>query len=173
MFEYFNKDTHLFIDSIIGTTFIIGVIILYTRIFGLKSFSKMTGYDFIITLIIGNVAGMALSTGRPGLVMGAFILGLAFLINYLLTFFRYHSKPIEKALGNDPILLMENGKIIEENLKKSKVTMAELKGKLREANVLQLHQAKAVVLETTGDVSVLHSANETEIDAFILDDVIH
>ncbi|WP_235297369.1 DUF421 domain-containing protein [Portibacter marinus] len=166
--DYFDKDFHLILESAIGTTVIIGLIILYTRIFGLKSFSKMTGFDFIITIIIGNVAAMALSTGRPGLYMGMIILTFAFVINYLITYFLFKSEKVESIVENKPVFLMRDGKMNEENMKKCKVTVDELRGKLREANVLQLHQAKAVILETTGDVSVLHSDQDIEIDDFIL-----
>ena len=44
-------------------------------------------------------------------------------------------------------------------------------GKLREANVLQLSQVKAVIFETTGDISVLHSEDQIDIDAIIMEDV--
>lgn len=170
-YDYFIKDIHLFVESILGTFFIIALIITYTRIFGLKSFSKMTGFDFILTIIIGNVAAMALSTGRPGLIMGGVIIGLCYLLNYLVTIIRFKNKKVEGVIANDPVLLMKNGEMIEENMKKCKVTVDELRGKLREANVLQLHQAKAVILETTGDVSVLHSDKELEIDQFIMEGI--
>jgi len=171
-YDYFNKDIHLFLESAIGIVVIIGLIILHTRIFGLKSFSKMTGFDFIITIIIGNVAAMTLSTGRPGLIMGMIILTGAFIVNYLITLITFKSETVEEVLENKPILLMRNGEIIKENMKKSKVTIDELRGKLREANVLQLSQAKAVILETTGDVSVLHSGEDLQIDDFLLEGIL-
>ena len=58
---------------------------------------------------------------------------------------------------NTPILLMKDGKVIHENLKKALVSKADLMCKQREANVLRLSQVRAVVFETTGDISVLHS----------------
>jgi len=44
-------------------------------------------------------------------------------------------------------------------------------GKLREANVLRLSQVRAVVFETTGDISVLHTTDNTELDKIIMEDV--
>ena len=66
---------------------------------------------------------------------------------------------------------MKDGDIFEENLRKALVSRADLMGKLREANVLQLSQVKAVIFETTGDVSVLHTTDEIEIDSVIMEDV--
>lgn len=52
--------------------------------------------------------------------------------------------------------------MLEENLKVTKVTPDELRAKLREANVIDLNHVKAVVLETTGDISVMHSRDPSQ-----------
>lgn len=172
-FDYFNKGLSLIFETGIGAIIVFSFVLILTRIFGLKSFSKMTGFDFVNTVIIGNVAAMAISTGKPGILIGLVILLVVYFLNYLITRLRFGSELIEDVISNKPVLLMKNGIIIAENLKRCKVTENELRGKLREANVLRLTQAKAVILETTGDVSVLHEEDQDgEIDAYILEDVV-
>lgn len=171
--EYFTKDLDLntFLSVLLGAVIIYGALIIYTRIFGLKSFSKMTGFDFINTIAIGNIFAMSIGTGNPKLFMGAIIVGLLYVMNYLISLLLFKSSKAQNILDNSPVLLMKDGTIIEEALIKTKVTKDELRGKLREANVLQLSQVKAVILETTGDVSVLHTTDDIEIDAFIMQGV--
>lgn len=174
--EYFTKDLELptLLSIVVGTIFIYGLLILYTRIFGLKSFSKMTGFDFINTIAIGNLFAMSIGTGDPKLLIGAVTVGLLFSMNYLVSLIQFKSEKAQQLLDNSPILLMKNGKFIDENINKSKVTIDELRGKLREANVIRLSQVKALVLETTGDVSVLHSTDSTiEIEDFLMEDVLN
>lgn len=171
--EYFNKDFTLdtLWSVLIGTVIIYIVIILYTRIFGLKSFSKMTGFDFINTVAIGNLLAMSIGTGSPKLLLGIVIIGILYFLNYLISLIQFKSKTAQKALDNSPVLLMIGEKILEENMKKCRITKDELRGKLREANVIRLSQVKAVILETTGDVSVLHSDKDIEIEDFLLESV--
>ncbi|MBL4858496.1 MAG: DUF421 domain-containing protein, partial [Erythrobacter sp.] len=69
---------------------------------------------------------------------------------------RNSSDRIEDMLQNNPVILMRDGKIIREALKTTRVPENDLVAKLREANVLDLSEVRAVVLETTGDISVLH-----------------
>ena len=64
---------------------------------------------------------------------------------------------------------MKNGEILEDNLKKCKVTISDLKAKLREANVIQISEVKAVVFESTGDISVLHGSEDKKVDDWLLD----
>ena len=59
-------------------------------------------------------------------------------------------------MQNEPVLLMRDGEILDEALEKTRVARSDLIAKLREANVTDYSQVRAAVLETTGDVSVLH-----------------
>ncbi|WP_034260031.1 DUF421 domain-containing protein [Altibacter lentus] len=172
--EYFTKDLswESLASVLLGTLLLYGALILYTRFFGLKSFSKMTGFEFITTIAIGNLFAMSIGTGNPKLLVGGLLIGLLYFLNYLISLLQFKSNAAQNALDNSPILLMRNGAFLEDNLKRSKVTKDELRGKLREANVLSLQQAKAVILETTGDVSVLHTDKDLDVESFLLEDVI-
>lgn len=56
---------------------------------------------------------------------------------------------------------MDGSEILDENLKYARIEKTQLIGKLREANVIDYNQVRAVVLESTGDISVLHSSDDS------------
>ena len=67
---------------------------------------------------------------------------------------------------------MRGKEILWNNLKKSNVTEADLKAKLREANVIELEEVRAVIFESTGDISVLHTSKaEKVIEPWLLQGV--
>ena len=67
---------------------------------------------------------------------------------------------------------MDGQTILHENLKKARVTESDLRSKLREANVLDLSQVRAVIFEATGDISVLHTSEEDrELEDWLTKDV--
>ena len=169
--DYFTKDIGMVPEIIIGTIVVYIAVIIFTRIFGLKSFSKMTGFDFVNTVAIGNLIGMTIATSNPKLLLGILLIGLLYLANYLVSLLRFRSKTARKHLDNSPVLIMRDGQILYDNLNKVEITENELRGKLREANVIRLNEVKAVILETTGDVSVLHGDGDKEIEDYILEDV--
>ncbi|WP_405369504.1 DUF421 domain-containing protein [Nonlabens sp. Asnod2-A12] len=169
--DHFTKDLDIMPEVLVGTVIIYALIIIYTRIFGLKSFSKMTGFDFLNTVAIGNLLAMSAATSSPSLLVGALLIGIFYLINYLITWFTFNSETVEEVMDNSPMLLMKDGKVLHDNLEKTKVTENELRGKLREANVLRLSEVRAVVLETTGDVSVIHTSGDEELEDYIMKDV--
>ena len=63
---------------------------------------------------------------------------------------------------------MVDGKILYENLEKSNVGEEDLIAKLREANVIHFNEVLAVILESTGDMSVLHSSEKSELQDKLL-----
>ena len=132
-------------------------VILLIRVNGLRSLSKMTNFDFIMTVAMGSlVAGAAQATKWDTLAqVGAGMLGL-FVFQHVTARLRKASDSIESLMQNQPVLLMRDGEICEAALKETRVAKSDLYAKLREANVLDFGQVRAVVLETTGDVSVLH-----------------
>jgi len=79
-----------------------------------------------------------------------------FAVQYGLALARQSSNKVESTLQNRPVMLMENGEILEDALAECRVAKDDLFAKLREANVLRMADVRAALLETTGDVSVLH-----------------
>ena len=75
------------------------------------------------------------------------------------------SRHLRGIIGNTPIMLMEDGEFCEDPLRLTRVAREDVFFKIRAANALQLNEVRAVVLENTGDISVLHGK---EIDEEIL-----
>ncbi len=169
--EYFTKDLNELPAVFIGTILIYVSILIFTRIFGLKSFAKMTGFDFLNTIAIGNLLAMSVATSNPTLLTGILLIGILYLINFTITYFQFKSEKFRNLTDNTPLLLMKEGEFLKDNMSQAKITMDELRGKLREANVLSLQEVRAVVLETTGDVSVLHGKSDEEFNNFLLEGV--
>ncbi len=156
--------------TLVTTVFMYAVIILYTRVFGLRSFSKMSAFDFAMTVAIGSLFAGALSSPSPSLLLSAVTLGGLFAGQKVIALGRQKAW-LRDAVDNDPILLMANGKPIENNLRFANVTDGDLTAKLREANVLHFGQVKAVVMESTGDISVLHGEPDDEFNPALLEGV--
>lgn len=132
-------------------------IVLMIRIVGLRSLSKMTNFDFVMTVALGSLLAGASQVTKWGdfLQIGVGIVVL-FAMQVAAALLRRSSDKVEAAIQNTPVYLMRDGVIDEDALSKTRVARSDLIAKLREANVLHFSEVRAVVLEATGDVSVLH-----------------
>ncbi len=171
MEEWFNIGWQAVLAISLNAVGIYLAIIIFTRLSGKRSFSKMSSFDFAMTVAIGSmIASTVLS---KSVTLASSILGLALIygLQIFVAFLR-NFKGVSKVVDNTPLMLMDGKTILQENLKKAKVTEGDLRSKLREANVLNLSQVRAVVFEATGDISVIHSNDEQEFfDEWLLKDV--
>lgn len=158
----YKSDDPLFITLI--TAFLIFVsIVLLTRIIGLRSFAKFTAYDFAFTVAIGSILSSIL-TSSTSLIHGVTAIGSLLILTYIFSILQRNSSFINNIISNKPLLLMDGNKILHENMKKARIEKTQLVSKLREANVVNFEQIYAVVLESTGDISVLHKSSKDESD---------
>ena len=138
---------------------------------GKRSFSKMSSFDFAMTVAIGSVIATTILSKSVSLWQGAVGLAAVYLLQISAAMLRRFSI-VQKLIDNQPMLLMDGEEILHENLKKARVTEADLRSKLREANVLELSQVRAVIFECTGDIAVLHTKDDdVEIEDWLLKDV--
>ena len=130
----------------------------------------MSSFDFAMTVAVGSIIASTVLSADVSLVQGITGLAVVYILQLGAAILRRF--PIfQKIIDNSPLLLMDGSKILSENLKKARVTEGDLRSKLREANILNLSQVKAVVFETTGDISVLHSEEDENVEDWLLKDV--
>ena len=130
-------------------------VILLTRLTGVRALAKMSSFDFAATVAVGStVASVAL--GSSPLASGVVALGLLYGMQYLVATLRRRNL-LGGAVDNSPILLMARTEVLDANLRHARVSRAELWSQLRQAGVVRRDQVHAVVMETTGDISVLRA----------------
>ncbi|MEO9528465.1 YetF domain-containing protein [Roseibium sp.] len=152
---------NLAIDTIaraaILSTIAVVWVMLVVRVIGLRAFSKMTSFDFVVTVATGSLlAGASQALTWSAFVQSCLAIATLLGVQFVMARCRRASGRFQDLTQNTPVLLMENGAFLPAALKKARVTRDDVYAKLRESNVLALSDVRAVVLETTGDISVLH-----------------
>jgi uncharacterized membrane protein YcaP (DUF421 family) len=158
--EWFAASGRALVLVLASTVGIYAALVGLTRIAGLRSFSKMSSFDFAITVAVGSLIATVLVAEDPPLLQGVVALASLYAVQMALAILRYRTGWVPSLVDNEPLLLMEGTEVLDDNLRQASVTAGDLRAKLREANVVSLDQVEAVVMETTGDISVLHAPPE-------------
>ncbi|MFP5578783.1 MAG: DUF421 domain-containing protein [Acidimicrobiia bacterium] len=143
-------------------------IIFYVRVIGLRSFSKMSSFDFAVTVAMGSLLA-AVTLSGSSLTEGLVAVGALLLVQAAVAFGRVRFGA-GSLVDNEALLLMAGSTMLEENMRRARVTGDDVRAKLRQANVLRYDQVRYVVLESTGDVTVVRG--DGALDRDILTDVI-
>ncbi|NDV02234.1 DUF421 domain-containing protein [Pseudoroseicyclus tamaricis] len=148
----------------------VALVVALTRLNGLRSFSKISAFDFAITVATGSVLATALTTKDAfGPALAALV--VLFLVQGLVSRVRVRLSPFRNAVDNTPLLLMENGSFMDENMESAQIARSDLIAKLRESGTVERAKIRAVVLETTGTVSVIYADPGAELAEGLMDGV--
>ena len=140
--------------SYIRTVILYLVLIFCIRLMGKRQIGQMEPSEFAVTMLLANLASIPMQDeGLPlygGLVPMLTVLGLELLLSGAML----RSIRIRKLLCGKPVILIENGRILQQNLRATRVTLDELTGHLREKDVLDIRSVQYAILETNGNLSV-------------------
>ncbi len=121
---------------------------------GKRQIGQMEPSEFVVTMLVANLASIPMQdSGIPlfsGFIPIITVLGLELVLSHL----SLKSIRVRKLLCGKPVILIENGTILQQNLQKTRVTLDELTGHLREKDVLDLKSVQYAILETNGNLSV-------------------
>lgn len=141
----------------------VGVYILaifLTKSIGRKLISQMNFFDFIMGVSMGSIVASAVVDKQFGAISAITALILFCILTIVTGYLSMKSLKIRKIINSEPINLVENGKIIEKNMKENKLTINELMMKLREKNMFHLADVEFAIMETDGELSVLPKADK-------------
>jgi uncharacterized membrane protein YcaP (DUF421 family) len=133
-------------------------LLLAFRVLGKRQVGQLTPFDLVVLLIISNVVQNAII--GPDNSLGGGLIGAAviFLANYLVVELTFRSKRVRRLLEAQPTLLINNGRILHENLASERVTLDDLNVALRRSGVDDVEQVRVAVLEENGGISVIPRA---------------
>ena len=140
------------LESLWKTAILYIVLVLAVRLMGKRQVGQLEPAEFVVAMALADLAAMPMQ-GKPmhtGIVPMLAIVGL----EKLSAFLSMRSVGFRKLLCGKPVILMENGKMLQRNMRKTRVTIDELTGHLREKDVLDMSQVRYAILETNGNLSV-------------------
>ncbi len=130
-------------------------LLIFTRILGKQQISQLTFFDYVVGITIGSTA----STLTTDLTSSAWSHWVGLLIWTTLCFalqlITVKSKTAEKYLDGEPTIIITNGKILEESMKKYRYTIGDLLEQLRDKGIFDLQDVAYAVLEKDGQLSIL------------------
>ncbi|MEK8129354.1 DUF421 domain-containing protein [Paenibacillus filicis] len=133
------------------------VVILFTitRILGKKQISQLTFFEYMTGIAIGELAGFISTDLEAHFMHGVIAIMIWFLIPFLFEFLTLKSKRLREWVEGKGTVMIKEGKIMEDNLKKERYTADELLEQLRNKSVFSVADVEFAILETSGDLSIL------------------
>ncbi len=140
--------------SYIRTILLYLVLLTCVRLMGKRQIGQMEASEFVVAMLVADLAAIPMQDVAiplySGLVPILTVLGAELILSCLCL----RSIRLRKLLCGKPVILIENGRIIQNNLRRTRVSIDELTGHLREKDILDLRTVQYAILETNGNLSV-------------------
>ena len=125
------------------------------RFLGKRQLGEMEPSEFVVSLLIADLAAAPMQEPKMKISSALVPITIVLLLEFLLSLLSYHFISVRKIFCGKPVILMEDGKILSKNLKRTRVTPDELTEHLREKGIVDLKTIKYAILETNGQISAL------------------
>ena len=140
--------------SFFRTTLLYILLIAVIRLMGKRQIGQMEPSEFVVTMLAANLAAIPMEDSGIPLYSGVVPILTVLGVELVLSGISMGSVRFRRILCGKPVILIENGRILRGNLLKTRVTLDELTGHLREKDVLDLTTVQYAILETNGNLSV-------------------
>ena len=136
------------------TTVVYLVLIAAVRLMGKRQIGQLEASEFVVTMLAANLAALPIEDPEFSMAEGITAIAVLAALEQLLSLGAMRSIRFRKLLCGKPVILIENGKILRENLRRTRVHLDELTEHLRQKDVLDIRTVQYAILETDGSLSV-------------------
>lgn len=153
---FFNGWDPIIRIIVVGVLGYIGLVLIL-RISGKRTLSKMNAFDFVVTVALGSILATILLSKDVALAEGLTAFLVLIGMQYIVAWSSARSRKFSKLIKSNPKLLFYDGELLKDTMKSERILNVEVLQAARSSGLGSLHEAKAIILETDGSISVIQS----------------
>ncbi len=141
------------------TSLVFVTLLILTRILGKTQVGQLTFYEYISGITIGSIAGSVVASDSDKVWNHYYDLILFVILAYFISLITIKSRPLRKIIEGSPVIVIEKGHILEDNMQDMRFDLDELEGKLREKGIFDPAEVQYAIVETSGELSVIKKSD--------------
>jgi len=142
-------------DIVIRASVAFLFILLLTRIVGRRELNSLEPFDLILLVTIGDLVQQGVTQNDfsvTGLILAAGTIGL---LTVIFSYLPWRFQVLRPILEGVPVILIQDGNVVEKNLKRNRLTHEEIAAQARSQQIASLETVRWAVLETSGKISFI------------------
>jgi uncharacterized membrane protein YcaP (DUF421 family) len=147
------------VDLVLRAVAVFAFVLILTRVIGRRELASLAPVDLILLIILGDALQQGLTQDDYS-VTGAFlVVGTLAILQVFTSWVTYRFPFTRRVLEGEPLIVVEDGKPIERNLKRERLTVEELAESARLQEIASLEEVRWAVLERNGELSFIKKSN--------------
>jgi uncharacterized membrane protein YcaP (DUF421 family) len=142
--------------DLVGRAFVMFLLILLlVRVVNRRELSKMEPYDLVLLIVLGDLVQQGITQNDYSVTGASIVIVTMTLLSILTAYVAYRLPRFGRVLDGEPVILLENGRPLEKNLRRERISLGELAAEARQNDISDLGSVRYAVLETSGSISFL------------------
>ena len=150
----------MYFSIIFKTIFLYFFIVLVYRIMGKKEVGKLSIIDLIVSILIAELAAISIEQYNSSILISIIPITCLVVIEILFSYIGLKNSKIKKIVEGSPIVIIKNGKLNFESMRKLRYSLDDLISQLREQGIKSIEEVNYAVLENSGKLSVFNKDTE-------------
>lgn len=146
-------------DVVLRAVIIYVVVFAFTRVLGRRELSTLQPFDLILLVIIGDLIQSGVTQNDLSVTGVLLVLCTIGTLQVLFSYLGFRFRRIRPVLQGEPIVLVENGRLIDRNMRRERLTPDDLAEKARLSEIGSIDEIRWAVLETNGDISFIKQSS--------------
>ena len=142
-------------DLVLRATAVFVFLLVLTRVIGRRELSSLQPFDLILLIILGDAVQQGLNQDDYSLTGAFLVVGTFAVLQVFVSWIGFRFPKARPMLEGVPIVVMQDGEVLEANLKRERLTVAEIAEEARQQKIAHLRDVKWAVLETNGTISFI------------------
>jgi uncharacterized membrane protein YcaP (DUF421 family) len=145
-------------DLVLRAIFIFAFMLLLTRIIGKRELSSLQPFDLILLIVLGDALQQGLTQDDYSLTGAVLVVGTIAVLQVFVSWISYRFPRTRPVLEGEPVIIVQDGKVIERNLERERLTVDEVIEAARKQQIAHLAEVRWAVLETSGEISFIKTS---------------
>jgi uncharacterized membrane protein YcaP (DUF421 family) len=147
-------------DLVLRSIFLFCFIYALTRLIGRRELSSLEPFDLILLIVLGDAIQQGLTQDDYSVTGAVLVIGTLALLQMCMSFLSFKFPRLRPVLDGEPVIVVEDGKPIDKNLRRERLTVEEIAAKARSQQIESLSDIKWAVLETSGQISFIKQGGD-------------
>jgi uncharacterized membrane protein YcaP (DUF421 family) len=142
-------------DLVIRATVVFFFIFLVTRVVGRRELSDLEPFDFILLVVLGDLVQQGITQSDQSVTGTLTVISTIALLSVAVSWISFHSARARVVTQGEPIVLVQDGRPIERNLRRERITIDDIQEEARQAQIASIDDIGWAILENDGHISCL------------------
>jgi uncharacterized membrane protein YcaP (DUF421 family) len=143
------------VDIVLRAVVVFFVLLVVMRAVGRRELNTMEPFDVILLVVIGDLVQQGVTQSDYSLTGAVMVIATITLLTVGTSYLSFRFRRLRPVLEGEPLVLLQDGRPIERNLRRERITLDELRSAARQQQIGSLERVRLAILETDGRISFI------------------